>query len=266
MKTALACIAKNEDDYIDEWLKYNIAIGFDHIFVYQNDWRYNGNKNQWNDKVTWFEFDGLAKHKEQLNNFIMYHSHEFDWGACFDIDEFIVLKHSQTINDALSYYQDVPVLSVPWRVFGDSMLSDLPIQTYSVLKRFTRCRAYYDRLKKCIINFKKSGSNVRFIDPHYCTIPAIDPTRTFTNVKGSLFKGIENMDIDSPIELNHYAFKTKQEFVKRKITGGSAVYGPKKFMNKTEKDFEEEFDLQMQTANQVESLYAYNFAVKNKII
>jgi hypothetical protein len=34
MKTALACIAKNEDNYIDEWIKYHTKIGFDFIYVY----------------------------------------------------------------------------------------------------------------------------------------------------------------------------------------------------------------------------------------
>lgn len=34
MKTALVCIAKNEDNYIDEWIEYHLMLGFDRIFVY----------------------------------------------------------------------------------------------------------------------------------------------------------------------------------------------------------------------------------------
>ena len=45
MKTALVCIAKEEDNYIDEWIKYHLKLGFNDIFVYQNDWRYAGNKD-----------------------------------------------------------------------------------------------------------------------------------------------------------------------------------------------------------------------------
>lgn len=40
MKTALVCIAKDEDDYLKEWVDYHLRIGFDEIFVYQNNWRY----------------------------------------------------------------------------------------------------------------------------------------------------------------------------------------------------------------------------------
>ncbi len=48
MKTALVCIAKNEDYYIDEWIKYHLKLGFSDIHVYQNDWRYAGNRDQYN--------------------------------------------------------------------------------------------------------------------------------------------------------------------------------------------------------------------------
>lgn len=44
MNTALVCIAKNEDHYIDEWLQYHFSIGFTKAFVYQNNWRYAGDK------------------------------------------------------------------------------------------------------------------------------------------------------------------------------------------------------------------------------
>ena len=37
IKVALVCIAKNEDNYIQEWITYNKLIGFDDIFIYQND-------------------------------------------------------------------------------------------------------------------------------------------------------------------------------------------------------------------------------------
>lgn len=40
MKTALVCIAKDEDHYIAEWIKYHTKLGFDEIFVYENSWRY----------------------------------------------------------------------------------------------------------------------------------------------------------------------------------------------------------------------------------
>jgi len=37
MRTALVCIARDEDNYIDEWINYNLKIVFDKIFVFANE-------------------------------------------------------------------------------------------------------------------------------------------------------------------------------------------------------------------------------------
>lgn len=39
MRCALVCIAKDEDDYIREWADYHLKIGFDDIYILQNNWR-----------------------------------------------------------------------------------------------------------------------------------------------------------------------------------------------------------------------------------
>ena len=37
MSDACICaIAKNEDLYLDEWIQYHLALGFKHIFLYDN--------------------------------------------------------------------------------------------------------------------------------------------------------------------------------------------------------------------------------------
>lgn len=41
MKVALVCIAKDEDNYIKEWINYHLSIGFSKIYVYQNDWNFD---------------------------------------------------------------------------------------------------------------------------------------------------------------------------------------------------------------------------------
>jgi len=40
MTTALVCIAKNEDHYIEEWIAYHLKLGFDHIFIYAYNWEF----------------------------------------------------------------------------------------------------------------------------------------------------------------------------------------------------------------------------------
>jgi len=36
---ALVCIAKDEDDYLTEWADYHLLLGFDDVYVWQNNWR-----------------------------------------------------------------------------------------------------------------------------------------------------------------------------------------------------------------------------------
>lgn len=36
---ALVCIAKDEDNYIQEWIDYHLKLGFSDIYIWQNNWR-----------------------------------------------------------------------------------------------------------------------------------------------------------------------------------------------------------------------------------
>lgn len=37
MKSAICSIARNENEYLDEWVTYHLNLGFDHIFIYDNN-------------------------------------------------------------------------------------------------------------------------------------------------------------------------------------------------------------------------------------
>ena len=87
MKKSLVCIAKSEDLYIDEWIEYHQSLGFDEVFVYQNNWRYSGDKSKFKN-VHWIEFDGDCKQLAAYNDWLVNKSDGFSWAAFFDVDEF----------------------------------------------------------------------------------------------------------------------------------------------------------------------------------
>ena len=37
MKSAIRAIARNEEDYLLEWINYHLNLGFDHIFLCDNN-------------------------------------------------------------------------------------------------------------------------------------------------------------------------------------------------------------------------------------
>ena len=74
MKVALVCIAKNEDHYIKEWCDYHLKLGFDQIFIYQNDWVCELEMKN----VTKLTMNGPTKQIESYNTFIKDYHQEFD--------------------------------------------------------------------------------------------------------------------------------------------------------------------------------------------
>src|SRR4030042_5031022 len=80
---------RDENEYLDEWVRYHLGIGFDHIVIYDNK-SIVPVRNRWGkSKVTVIkdnrEFEGSAEdncHNDTIRNFDAY------WVARIDIDEF----------------------------------------------------------------------------------------------------------------------------------------------------------------------------------
>ena len=221
MKTALVCIAKNEDHYIDEWIEYYLKLGIDHIFIYQNDWRYK-KTTKYIDKLTLIEFDGENKLLEAYNNFIQTYYSQFDFACIFDIDEFLTLKKHANIKDFLDEYKDFYSIGINWRLFGDNGQLNVKDNNYSLLTRFTRCERELNKHIKLIINLALAKNNLHFVLPH-CVLESLKFNVTVSVDKTHYIHGPFNMqfDINNPIAyLNHYLSKTKQEWIENKIPKG----------------------------------------------
>ena len=111
---------KDENQYLDEWVQYNLAIGFDHIVIYDNGSQVPV-ENHWGNRVTVIkearQFEGSAEdncHYDTVKNF------DAAWIARIDVDEFIVLKKHGSIGELLERYKDYGGLGINWRIFGTS--------------------------------------------------------------------------------------------------------------------------------------------------
>jgi hypothetical protein len=233
MKVALICIAKNEDDYVNEWIEYHKKIGFDTIFIYQNNWRWDKNI----DNVIKIEFDGNVKQVESYNHFIQNYHQEYQWGLFIDVDEFLVLKKHKNIKDLIIDYNDSNGLSINWYLFGDNNLT-FTEGDFNVIKRFTKRQKNVNPHIKTLL---KLSQDVR-MGVHNPNISLIDTN--FKTVSGSF-------NFDGPtdvIQLNHYFVKTKQEFL-NKIGRGRADCA----------SIRNENDFEFHNLNEFEDLTAYNF-------
>lgn len=233
LKIALVCIAKNEDNYINEWVDYHIKLGFHKIFIYENDWNSNVN----NTNVIKIPYNGVKKQIPCYNEFIKKYRQEYDWAMFLDVDEFLVLKKHKTISDFIEIFKNETAVGINWVCFGDN--NQTLSNEYSVLKRFTKRQKKPDPHIKSIVNLKKCNGvgvhnhNGEFVDTN------------FKKLKNTPFNPSGPIDT---AQINHYLSKTKEEF-KIKHSRGRADTGT----------FRSISDFEKYNLNEVDDFLAYNF-------
>lgn len=142
----------------------------------------------------------------------------YDWAAYIDVDEFIAVNSKESLKDMLDQWKLVPQLSLNWRLIGDNGLHDDGTSN-SVIQRFTMGAKSLNKHVKQLVNFKfirESGMNLPlFVNPH-CTNAAS------VTVAGDKILGPFNtskLDEQQPLELYHYATKTREELHAKVMRG-----------------------------------------------
>lgn len=235
MNVALVCIAKNEDNYIQEWIDYHLKLGFDDIYIYENDWKSNIVQNN----VITISFDGKAKQLPAYDNFVKEYSQLYDWVCFLDVDEFIVLKKHNNIKEFINDYSNYNAIGINWVLFGDNGLTDIVNNEYSVIKRFTKCESKPNIHIKSI---QKSWKDIKMLTPHNSQNNTI--STCYTEFKGPFLQNC-NTDI---AQINHYFCKTYNEFLLKHARGRSDTGTMRNIA-----------DFNKHNKNEVEDLTAYKF-------
>ena len=196
MKVVLVCIAKNEDYYLEEWLEYNHKLGFDHIILYENNWRCLINKPY----LTKISFDGEVMQLSAYDSFIK-NNMDYDWVSFMDCDEFITLKKHNNIKDFIKDYNNPNGISLNWFLFGSG--DKKTRESISLLQQFKYRNSKVDKHIKVIMNLK---SKFHMVLPHNANIPVFD-----TNRKLILGPFNENGPTDVAY-INHYRNKTYEDY------------------------------------------------------
>ena len=210
MRVALVCIAKNEDNYIQEWIDYHKKLGYDDIFIYQNNWRYQIEEPN----VIKIEYDGEVRQVPAYNDFIQKNKTNYDWVSFFDVDEFLVLKKHKNIKEFIQDYQDFDGIGVNWVLFGDNNLTGVTDE-YSVIKRFTKRQLGVNEHIK---------SMIKLTDDVIMGVHA-PSNKMLCNTNKELFSGSFNRNtLDDIAQINHYFSKTREEFIEKINRGRSDTY------------------------------------------
>ena len=169
----MVAIAKNEELYIENWLKWYLKLGYDMISIYDN----NADKTTLPETIKNSEI--LTDDEKTRVNIIPWNStqnfayehywkhYDFDWLSINDIDEFLYLNSANNIKDYVKKYPENLVITITLKDFGDS---DIIAPTDAELKipvtqRLTKAaRSHYEFLIKSIFNKRLIQSRkIRFM-------------------------------------------------------------------------------------------------------
>ena len=255
MFPVIVCIAKKEHDYIEEFVKYHLAMGFKYIYLYDNEdtptYESLLDKYKNDVKVIHLPFNNYDKGVQYiaLDDFIKKYlfTTEITHVAHIDIDEFVVLKKHKNICDFIAEYivGDCEGIGMNWRFFGSSGKTEKTNEP--ITSRFTMCETKGNTHIKTL--FKKDNF-LKFIECHSVKF-ARGSTKSTNN---SIITGAHNQNIDfSVIQLNHYKCKTLPEFRYIRSRQRADIVLRAQMNENVDEDFKR-YDI-----NEIEDLHARDF-------
>jgi hypothetical protein len=257
----ICSIIKIEHDYIEEFIKYNLALGFKYFYFYDNEdveGSYNDIFSKYSNYITCFHAPGnnfeVGVQFIGLNHFIkkiIPENPHITHAAHIDIDEFIVLKKHKNISDFIGDYikNDCSAIGMNWRFFGSSGHTQTSKEPITI--RFTKCEEKINEHIKLLFDVKKI---IQFGTPHFALFSHGNIKDTNNNLIYNSYNHNRCVDV---IQLNHYKSKTLPEYTKLRMNRGRCDLVKIHQITYNDKNIKEEFDLY--DKNETEDLNAKIF-------
>lgn len=241
--SCILTVIKNEHEYLDEWIKYHIDLGIDHIFIFE-DIDSESHKeicDKYGDKITLDTVDIVLdeqnrkkvrelKDTKKSNPQYIYiqkglsyikrtQANKFDWCFVIDNDEFITLeKPNDNLSDVVSLFDGYDAFIMQWKCYGANGLIKKPdytnkgvIETYIKEIEGYVPTATPQSLSKTCYNLK-TYQETYFLYTHQ---PSKECNFCRTN-----FERDRNTPIYDKIYIRHYITKSWEEYVWKKTKRG----------------------------------------------
>lgn len=174
-KSGICILTKNEHEYLLEFLKHHIALGFDHIWVYDNESDIPVSEaikvlpadvlNKITVEVV-ANHDGKSFQSYGYQKWLDEHRTECEWVAVIDTDEFIELRDAKNINEFLNRFidDDITSIALHWENYNANGHEKKTAGTLA--ERFTQIKPLpvYRRTVKSITR----TASIKKIDTHWC--------------------------------------------------------------------------------------------------
>ena len=234
MKVALCVCGRLGNRYVSEYVKHYKNLGFDHIYIADNN--RDGEENFKDvlqsdideNFVTLYDYSHLTAFTDLIYTYFtdMYNklSNEYDWIAFFDMDEFLTLVKDTNIKDYLSRkcFKNANQILINWKTYTDNDL--IYDDGRPCLERFTTPMdinkyVQYGDIKenqhiKCIVRTKIA--NVKCESVHYLSAELLENT-TYNNC-GTKIMPDTYQEINYELSyIKHFFTKTIDEFINNRI-------------------------------------------------
>lgn len=222
----IMAIFKNEEAYLEEWLQHHIKLGVNHFYLYCNDpdihkYTYLSNYDKYITVIDWTnKKNDKYKLYESIQRQAYYHCVNTYKAECrflmmLDIDEFLFpTSYSSDINRYTR--EDVKAIKVPRYNYGsDGHMTKPPGDVTSNYKTHEKiCSSY-----KTIANTDYLDESKKFYGVHdynYKHIDGVVYNPYLAYSKEGYPRGCTKNDINEiPFVINHYASKSKEEYIAR---------------------------------------------------
>jgi hypothetical protein len=222
MKTAVASLVKNAENRVAEWVAYHSILGFDTLILLEN--ASTDNTAAVLDRICATGLDvrviswpmtGSTYQIRGLEWAIWRFRNEFDWIACFDVDEFLVLPKDRTLQSLLSVSSNVSIIVAPWAVFGSNGLVQSPKFVIPAFDRRTAETTWDDYHIKSIV---RPGDLMRIYNPHIFEVSGriVDMSGSDLIDRSPVQKRNPNY-IDG--QLNHYFVQSRSDWEAKNARG-----------------------------------------------
>jgi len=229
---SIVCIFKNEQNYMEEWLDYHKAQGFDHIFMYCNDqditkYPYLQN-NKYTNFITITDWTNKKNNgsetiqRQAYGHCIQTYSHLTQFLLLLDLDEFVVpikgyRKVSDYFNSLKNNWNNIKSFKIQRYDFGSSG---------HIHKPFGLVMSNYKFHEKICSSYK-AMANTDFVKKDYFFFGVHD--FNYINKRGIVYNSYLNYEEfggypnkcktesvnEIPLVINHYYTKSYDEYLAR---------------------------------------------------
>ncbi|MBQ9405290.1 MAG: glycosyltransferase family 2 protein [Desulfovibrio sp.] len=216
----LCAIVKDETPFLREWVAYHYYIGFERIFLYDNESAIPVRETLADfcaaDICETYTIQGLAQQNVAYNHCATNDGLDCEWLAFFDLDEFLCLKEDDDVRILLQDYEAYAALSVQWDLFSSSGHITRP-QGFVTLNY--RQSLGEKEISKCLIRprkFKWTYSSHHFGFTQGYAV----------NAEHEVALGGFAPQATDKVCLNHYMYRSQQDYGE-KLEKTDATFGAK---------------------------------------